>query len=154
VFREDIDIPDTMVAAIRYANGALVSYSLNTSMPIEGHHIAFNGTRGRIELRQYEKQPWDAPDHDEILLVRSFPGTRPPVERIAVPHFPGGHYGGDDRLRDMLFRPGVPDPLGQRAGSRAGAMSVLCGIAALRSADAGQPVRLSDLIQRVGISLE
>jgi predicted dehydrogenase len=154
VFREDIDIPDTMVAAIRYANGALVSYSLNTSMPIEGHHVAFNGTRGRIELRQYEKQPWDAPDHDEILLVRSFPGTRPPVERIAVPHFPGGHYGGDDRLRDMLFRPGVPDPLGQRAGSRAGAMSVLCGIAALRSADAGQPVRLSDLIQRVGISLE
>ena len=42
-------------------------------MPIEGHHIAFNGTLGRIELRQYEKQPWEAPDHDEILLVRSFP---------------------------------------------------------------------------------
>ena len=61
VFREDIDIPDTMVAAIRYANGAQVSYSLNTSMPIEGHHIAFNGTLGRIELRQYEKQPWETP---------------------------------------------------------------------------------------------
>ena len=130
-----------------------VSYSLNTSMPIEGHHIAFNGTRGRIELRQYEKQPWEVPDHDEILLVRSFPGAREAVERIAVPHFPGGHYGGDDRLRDMLFKPGAADRLGQRAGSRAGAMSVLCGIAALRSADSGQSVRLSDLAQPIGMSV-
>jgi predicted dehydrogenase len=151
VFREDIDIPDTMVAAIRYASGALVSYSLNTSMPIEGHHIAFNGTLGRIEMRQYEKQPWEAPDHDEILLVRSFPGDRLPVERIAVPHFPGGHYGGDDRLRDMLFKPGIPDRLGQRAGSRAGAISVLCGIAALQSADSGRSVRVSDLSRDVGL---
>jgi predicted dehydrogenase len=145
VFREDIDIPDTMVAAIRYAHGVHVSYSLNTSQPIEGHHIAFNGARGRIELRQYEKQPWATPNHDEILLVRSFPGDRPPVERIAVEHFPGGHYGGDDRMRDMLFKPGADDRLGQRAGSRAGAMSVLCGVAALRSADAGRAVRLSEL---------
>ena len=79
VFREDIDIPDTMTAAIRYANGVQVSYSLNTLMPIEGHHIAFNGTRGRIEFRQYEKQPWETPDSDEILLVRNFPRrARPP----------------------------------------------------------------------------
>jgi predicted dehydrogenase len=147
VFREDIDVPDTMVAAIRYENGVHVSYSLNAAMPIEGHHIAFNGTLGRIELRQYEKQPWEAPDHDEILLVRSFPGPRPAVEGIAVPRFPGGHYGGDDRMRDMLFKPDVADPLGQRAGSRAGAMSVLCGVAALRSADSGHAVRLRDLMQ-------
>lgn len=149
VFREDIDIPDTMVAAIRYENGVHVSYSLNTAQPIEGLHIAFNGTRGRIELRQYEKQPWEEPDHDEILLVRSFPKDEPAVERIIVPHFPGGHYGGDDRMRDMLFKAGVADPLGQRAGSRAGAMSVLCGIAALRSADTGRAVRLSDLGARL-----
>jgi predicted dehydrogenase len=151
VFREDIDVPDTMVAAIRYASGAHVSYSLNCAMPIEGHHIAFNGTLGRIELRQYEKQPWEVADHDEILLVRSFPGAREPVERIAVPHFPGGHYGGDDRLRDMLFKPETPDRLGQRAGSRAGAISVLCGIAALRSADSGRSVRVSDLAREVGL---
>ena len=151
VFREDIDVPDTMVAAIRYANGVHVSYSLNTAMPVEGHHIAFNGTRGRIELRQYEKQPWDKPDHDEILLVRSFPGDREAVERIAVPHFPGGHYGGDDRLRDMLFKPGATDPLGQRAGSRAGAISVLCGIAALESAESGRPVRLREFAETAGI---
>lgn len=146
VFREDIDIPDTMVANIRYRNNVHVSYSLNTFQPIEGHHIAFNGTKGRIELRQYEDQPWEMPEEDVILLVRNFPNGRPAVERIAVPHSPGGHYGGDDRLRNMLFKPDAKDTLGQRAGARAGAMSVLCGIAALQSSRAGRLVRLADLM--------
>ena len=44
VFRDEIDIPDTMSAAIRYANGVQVSCSLNTFMPIEGYHLAFNGS--------------------------------------------------------------------------------------------------------------
>ena len=34
------------------------SYSLNAFMPIEGYHLAFNGRKGRIEMRQYERQPW------------------------------------------------------------------------------------------------
>jgi predicted dehydrogenase len=137
VFREDIDIFDTMTAVIRYANGAHVSYSLNAAMPIEGYAIAFNGHRGRIELRQYERQPWSTPPEDEILVLPSFGGA---VERIRVPHAPGGHFGGDDRLRDMLFSPAMADPLGQRAGSRAGAMAVLCGLAALESAERGGAV--------------
>lgn len=141
VFREDINIYDTMAASISYENGVIASYSLNACMPIEGHHIAFNGTEGRIELRQYESQPWDTPDADEILLVKSFPSR---VERISVPHEPGGHYGGDNRMRDMIFRDG-DDKLGQRAGSRAGAMSVLTGLAALESADTGNAVEISSL---------
>ncbi|WEX75534.1 Gfo/Idh/MocA family oxidoreductase [Sinorhizobium numidicum] len=146
VFREDIDIPDTMVANIRYRNNVHVSYSLNTFQPIEGHHIAFNGTKGRIELRQYEDQPWETAAEDVILLVRNFPKGVPAVERIAIPHSPGGHYGGDDRMRNMIFKPGVSDPLGQRAGARAGALSVLCGIAALQSSRSGKLVRLADLM--------
>ncbi|NTF43776.1 Gfo/Idh/MocA family protein [Rhizobium rhizogenes] len=141
VFREDIDIPDTMVASIRYRNGVNVSYSLNTYMPIEGHHIAFNGHKGRIELRQYEKQKWSTPPADEIVVMKNFGD----VERIWVPHASGGHYGGDDRLRNMLLRSGPNDELKQRAGSRAGAMSVLCGIAALQSSRTGQQVSLADL---------
>jgi predicted dehydrogenase len=146
VFREDIDIPDTMVANIRYRNDVHVSYSLNTFQPIEGHHIAFNGTKGRIELRQYEDQPWETPAEDVILLVRNFPKGQPAVERIKVPHSSGGHYGGDDRMRNMIFKPGIADPLGQRAGARAGALSVLCGIAALKSSRSGTQVRLADLM--------
>jgi hypothetical protein len=40
----------------------------------------------------------------------------------------------------------MEDKLGQRAGTRAGAMSVLCGIAALSSSRTGKVVRISDLM--------
>jgi len=143
VFREEIDIPDTMTAAIRYDNGVQVAYSLNTFMPIEGHHLAFNGTRGRIEIRQYERQAWETPDADEILVAKNFGSA----ERIIVPHRAGGHFGGDPAMQRMLFEPGVPDPLGQRAGSRAGAMSVLCGVAAMESARSGRPVKLKRMLE-------
>ena len=143
VFREEIDIPDTMTAAIRYDNGVQVSYSLNTFMPIEGHHLAFNGTRGRIEIRQYERQAWETPDTDEILVARNFG----PAERIVVPHRAGGHFGGDPAMQRMLFEPGVADPLGQRAGSRAGALSVLCGVAAMESARSGEPVKVKPMLE-------
>jgi hypothetical protein len=45
----------------------------------------------------------------------------------------------------MLFRDGTPDPLGQRAGALAGAMSMLCGAAALASMKAGRPIKLAEL---------
>ena len=151
VFREDIDIPDTMVATIGYANDVQVSYSLNTFQPIEGHHIAFNGTNGRIELRQHENQPWDMPDHDEILLIRNFPKPgEEKLERIIVPHAEGGHYGGDNLMRDMIFKSGQTDKLHQRAGAKAGAYSVLCGIAALKSAQTGEIVKIDALMPDIG----
>ncbi len=144
VFREDIDIFDTMSAALLFENGVQVSYSLNAAMPVEGYHLAFNGTRGRIEVRQYEKQPWVEPPADEIVLVRSF-ADRP--ERIWVRHAEGGHFGGDDRLRDMLFKPDMEDPLGQRAGLEAGVMAMLTGAAAVESVQRGQPVAPRDLLK-------
>ena len=136
VFREEIDIFDTMSAAIRYRNGVQVSYSLNTFMPIEGYDLVFNGHRGRIEIHHRERQPWPSPAHDEIVVMRNFGAA----ERISVAHEPGGHFGGDVALQKMLFGLTAGDPLGQRAGARAGALSVLCGVAAVESADQGRPV--------------
>jgi predicted dehydrogenase len=143
LFREDIDIYDTMTAAILYESGAQVSYSLNTYMPIEGHHLAFNGHKGRIEMRHYERQPWPSPDHVEILLLRNFKTE----ERIKVMIGEGGHFGGDPLLAKMLFEPGRSDPLKQRAGARAGALSVLCGVAAAESAESGEPERIKPLLE-------
>jgi predicted dehydrogenase len=143
VFREEIDIFDTMTAAIQYENGVQVAYSLNTFMPIEGYHLAFNGHDGRIEIRQYEKQAWETPDEDEILVMKNFGG----VERVRVKHGTGGHFGGDPALQRMLFVPGTPDPLGQRAGARAGALSVLTGVAAAMSAKSGAPVAVRPLLE-------
>ena len=66
VFKNDIDIWDTMSASIRYSNNVLMSYSLNTFMPIEGYHLAFNGTKGRLEVRDYERQPWEVAEDSDI----------------------------------------------------------------------------------------
>ncbi|MBP0651585.1 hypothetical protein J8J40_31440, partial [Mycobacterium tuberculosis] len=75
-------------------------------MPIEGHHLAFNGTKGRIEVRQYEKQPFDVEPGDTIMLAKNFQ----PTEFIKMPPTAGGHFGGDNLLRDLLFKQDVPDP--------------------------------------------
>lgn len=143
VFRPDIDIFDTMTANVKYTNGAIMSYSLHAFMPYEGYHLAFNGTEGRIELRCYESQPWQQPPQDDIRVTRNFGETK----IVTVPWSRGGHFGADPRLRTMVFVPGTPDPLKQRAGSRAGAMSVLTGVAAVRSVDSGKPVAIADLVR-------
>lgn len=144
VFREDIDIYDTMTAVISYENDVQVSYSLNAFMPIEGYHLAFNGTQGRIEIRMHERQAFDAPvGIDEILVL----GNDRSVERIHVDHGPGGHFGGDPLLHQALFEPDIDDPINQRAGARAGAMSVLTGVAAAQSVETAQPVDILALLE-------
>ncbi len=143
VFREDIDIFDTMTGEVRYSTGAIMSYSLNAFMPYEGYHLAFNGLNGRIETRVYESQPWGVLPQDEIRVTKNFSKS----EVLVVPHAKGGHFGGDPRLRRMIFVPDTPDPLRQRAGSRAGAMSLLTGVAAVESVDTGKPVAISSLVR-------
>jgi predicted dehydrogenase len=142
VWSEEIDIFDKMSAQIRYMNGVDVSYSCTTYSPYEGYRIAFNGTEGRLEAWVKERQPWDAEDYDELRVTDNF-GQ---MELIRIPHGGGGHGGGDQRLQDRIFRePNAPDPFGQAADARQGAMAVLIGFAARRSARSGQPVRIGDL---------
>ncbi|HQU84400.1 MAG TPA: Gfo/Idh/MocA family oxidoreductase [Pyrinomonadaceae bacterium] len=144
VFREDIDIYDTMSAIVKYSNGVSMSYSLDASMPIEGYRLAFNGTKGRLEIRDYERQPWAEELQSEIYLMKNFSGKR---ERIEMPNIKGGHSGGDDRLRDVIFKnASVPDYL-KLPDSRAGAMSCLTGIAARTSIEQSRPVKISELVK-------
>jgi predicted dehydrogenase len=147
VFREDIDIFDTMSALIKYSSGATMAYSLNAHMPFEGFRVAFNGELGRLEVRDHERQPWDVPDEDdtEIYLTRSF-GKRRRVPLVAA-STAGGHGGGDTRLRDLIFRnASAPDHM-KLPDSRAGAMSCLTGIAARKSVDEKRPIRIADLVR-------
>lgn len=144
VFKQDIDIYDTMSAAVKYSNGVQMAYSLDASMPIEGYRIAFNGTKGRLEVRDYERQPWEEKQQSEIYLIKSFPRSR---ERIDMPDIKGGHSGGDDRLRDVIFKNAkVPDFL-KLPDSRAGVMSCMTGIAARTSIERGRPVKIGELIK-------
>jgi hypothetical protein len=144
VFRPDINIFDSMTAQVRYNNGVVMSYSLNAYLPIEGFHLAFNGERGRIEIRNYERQPWQVPAQAEIRVSKSFGSS----EVILIKGSSEDHFGADPKLKTMIFNPTAPDPLHQRAGSRAGAMSLLTGVAAVRSIERKQePIRIADLVE-------
>ena len=70
VFREDCDIYDTMAAVVKYSSGAQMSYSLNAFMPIEGYRLAFNGDKGRLEVRDYERQPWPVERQTEMYRYK------------------------------------------------------------------------------------
>ncbi len=143
VFKEDINIFDTMNAVVRYSTDVQMSYSVNTFMPIEGYRVAFNGTKGRLEVRDYERQKWDPGEETEMHIIRNFG----PREKIEITKAIGGHGGGDDVLRDLVFRNiDVPEHL-KLPNSRAGAMSCLTGIAARNSIDQKRPIRIADLVK-------
>lgn len=168
VFSDHIDIEDTMSALIRYPNQVQVTYALTAATPFEGWQVAFNGSKGRLEAFEPESfvvaddmtefahrssgrktTDWRraSNDHDtplEQLEVRFYP-LFGGVQTFPVPHVTAGHGGGDRRLRDDLFREVQSDPLGHIAGSKAGAMSILVGVAANRSIATGQFVKIADL---------
>jgi hypothetical protein len=49
-------------------------------------------------------------------------------------------------LHDKIFKnPDNPDPLKHSAGVRDGAMSILIGIAARKSIESGDPIRIAEL---------
>jgi predicted dehydrogenase len=142
VFRKDVDIYDAMSAIVRYSTGASMTYSLNAAMPIEGYRLAFNGTKGRLEVRDFERQPWEVEEDSTAFLTRNF-GKH---EKLEMPQIKGGHAGGDNRLRDVIFKNApVPDYL-HLPSARAGAMSCLTGIAARTSIEQNRPVKIGDLI--------
>lgn len=140
VWKEDINIYDKMAATIKYANGVQVAYSLTTYSPYEGYRIAFNGTKGRIDAWIEESNPIDERPYDEIVVTKNF-GAR---EFIRIPQG-AGHGGGDKLLKDKIFAGVTEDPLNQSANVRDGALSILIGIAARKSCETGQVVKIADL---------
>ena len=141
VFDPEIDIYDTMSVSVRYKNSAVMSYSLTAYAPWEGYNIVFNGTKGRLEVLFVERAPGREPGIEMTLHP-----LREPAREIVPETGTGEHYGGDRILRDHLFRGAESDPLGLQAGSRAGAVSILTGIAANKSIAEGRPVRISELL--------
>jgi predicted dehydrogenase len=143
VFRDDIDIFDNMQAIVKYSNGATMSYALNAYMPYEGYRVAFNGEKGRLDVQSFERQPWDVADSHEIFVTKSF-GKR---TKVPMPKMTEGHGGGDDRMRDLIFKKTDAPEYMKLPDSRAGAMSCLTGIAIRNSIDQKRPIRIADLVK-------
>ncbi|MFA5393473.1 MAG: Gfo/Idh/MocA family oxidoreductase [Candidatus Ratteibacteria bacterium] len=142
VFADDIDIYDTMSVNVKYSGGAFLSYSLTAHSPYEGWKASINGSKGRIELAEYHSGMKVA---EPALYINLYNRKGEKVE-YAVPKATGGHGGGDQRMQEMLFRGGIPDPLNHQAGSYAGTTSILTGIAANKSIKDGKTIRVKDLV--------
>lgn len=142
VFSKEIDIYDTMSVAVKYSGGAFLTYSLTAHSPYEGFKVALNGTGGRMEIAEYHsgQRAAEPAYHLEVYNRKG--------EKVGytVPKALGGHGGGDEKLQDMLFRGGIPDPLHHQAGSYAGAISVLIGAAANKSIREDRLIKISDLV--------
>jgi predicted dehydrogenase len=148
-FDPQINIEDTYGAVIRYDQGAILTYSLNGSMPYEGFRVGINGTEGRIEFKEYHapiRLPFEHDGEQPITYIPMFGGR----EKIETINLGGGHGGGDPLLRDELFI--GPDPLAtvqRQAGLDDGIDVVLTGIALYRSVHEKRPVAMRGLRQKV-----
>jgi predicted dehydrogenase len=151
VWRPDISIEDTMTVQVRYDTGAALSYSLSAFNACEGYTIAFNGTKGRLEHGMLEQTYVSGTDvvqggaRDDGVFTRVIP-MRGGAEEISVWAPGGSHGGGDIVLLEDLFSPvSTEDKYLRVADERAGAYSVLVGVAANESIATGKVVSIADL---------
>jgi predicted dehydrogenase len=158
VFRDGIDIYDTMSVNVRYRNGVLLTYSLNAFSPREGQRVTFNGDRGRLEFFEL-KGPHIVPAQSSEKLVTEAPANLPESRIRVFPHFQpaydvempaersGGHGGSDNDLAEQIFSSNPrEEKWGRNAGYEQGAASIMVGIAANLSIAENRPVNISDLV--------
>ncbi|BCL18053.1 Gfo/Idh/MocA family protein [Micromonospora sagamiensis] len=161
VFAPGVTIEDDMAVLARYSSGATMTYHLTAYAPWEGYRVMVNGSRGRLELEVVESH-FVSPAAAGALKGAALHGAEAAVEEGAatltlrpfwsppqqVPvegYTREGHGGADARMNRVLFG-GEPDPMGRAATAHDGALALLTGLAANRSFDTGQPVRVADLL--------
>ncbi len=155
VFSDSIDIEDTMSLVVRYRSGVQMSYSLHSFMPWEGFMVAVNGTRGRLEhlCRESVYINGDGSTPGELQLKQTSTTVFPhfhPAYQVELWTGTGGHGGGDPVLLNDLFGDNPPaDKYLRAADQRAGAWSIMTGVAANHSMAAGRPVKIADLVGEI-----
>jgi predicted dehydrogenase len=149
VWRPEINIEDTMNVMVRYDNGVQLNYALSAYDAWEGYHIAFNGTKGRLEHRIVETagvaganeiQSKSTGVSTRIIPLRGAPRDIEPWTGT------GGHGGGDDAMLAEIFGDAPPDKYKRISDERAGAYSALVGIAANRCFETGKSVRIDEMV--------
>ena len=138
LFSDVIDIEDSVSVNVKYAKGAVMSYSLTAHSPYECMKIVINGKNGRLEANNAFNK--------ETIKFYNREGECVDFDRTHVKPVAGGHGGADPALRNNLFRGYADDPLHQMADTRAGAMSIGIGIAANKSMAEDRAVYLSEFL--------
>ena len=156
VFRPEIDIEDTMNVLVKYDNNVTMAYSLNAFNSWEGYYIIFNGTKGRLEHKIEEQIYVSGTEtvqggirsggvHTRVIPLRG------PAEEIEPWTGEGGHGGGDRVMLDDIFgKEKREDKYLRAADQRAGAYSILTGVAANLAISTGEPVQIADLVHDIG----
>ena len=143
VFDNDIDIYDTMQTNIKYKNGVVMSYTMDAFLPYEAQKMVINGDKARLDVEFHKRQPWDVPATYEFRLTENFGKTK----TWLVKDDPGVHGGADNEIRAMIFDKNFKDPLKKHAGSRAGVLASLIGIAARESIETGEVINIDDMVK-------
>ena len=159
VFSPEIDIEDNMSVIVDYRNGARMSYSLTAFSPWEGYTISFNGTHGRLEHKMEEATYINGDGRvpgalkPEGTWIRVYPHFDQAYEIAIDQQGGGGHGGADPIMLDYIFAPErqPPDPLLRAADQRAGAWSIMTGVAANASMASGRPVTIAELVGEVDL---
>jgi predicted dehydrogenase len=152
VFGDGISIEDTMGVMVRYRNNAIMTYSLNAYLPWEGYRVAFNGSKGRIQVliaeHSYVSAGGEAAAEGATRTKRItvFPMWGEPYN-AEIPEGVGGHGGGDRVMLEDIFGTPQEDRFNRAASHVDGAMSILTGIAANISIRTGMPVKVDGLVR-------
>lgn len=147
VFRDGIDIEDTLCVTARYRSGVILNYSLNAYAPFGGYRMSVTGDKGRLEGQEISAV--SAPDAGLVepcskLVCLPLFG---PGEEIDVQVMEGEHGGSDPLLQEQIYSLDPPaDPWGRNAGYEQGIASAILGIAGNRSLATGQKVLVNDLV--------
>lgn len=152
VFSEEISIEDTMGVMVRYKNNAILTYSLNSYLPLEGLRVGINGSKGRIEMEVFENSYVNAGGEKSnegsiaSKKIMVYPMFGPAYE-VKVETAEGGHGGGDPVLLRDIFGEKQEDKFNRAANHVDGAMSILTGVAANKSIASGEPVKIDSLVK-------
>jgi predicted dehydrogenase len=149
VWRPEINIEDTMNVMVKYDNGTQLKYALSAYDAWEGYHIAFNGTKGRLEHSIVEQAGAAGANQvqskSERVTTRIIPLRGNPRD-IDPWTGTGGHGGGDDVMLAEIFGTAPADKYKRASNERGGAYSILVGVAANQCFETGQTVKIADLV--------
>lgn len=152
VFRDDIDIEDSIGVVAQYRNDAILTYSLTAFNPWEGYRLEIVGTKGKLEQLCQESSYINGDGTVQGGLIaegtslKIYPHFQTPYE-IPIWQGKGAHGGGDILLLEDIFGNPKPDPLRRAADYVQGAYSILLGIAANKSIKSNTLINVDDLVK-------
>ena len=142
VFKGDTDIYDAMSVSVKYAKGAILTYSLNLFNTDEGYTMSIVGTEGRLEASTFFGD-----EEKDVIKITLNDKTKKTIE---LPKIISYHGGGDLKMLSMLFgSKKIEDTLEQCADSFDGFKSVIIGIAANKSIKEGRRINVKEILDEL-----